>query len=39
MARLCTWKEVIDGTYSLCDLADMNDALDIEAENIRRREG
>lgn len=38
LAGVCRWKEVIDGTYTLCDIADMNDALDVQDENQRRRE-
>ena len=30
---LCTLKELQDGTYTLTDVALMNDALDVRAEN------
>lgn len=33
---LCYLKELQDGTYDLNDVALMNDALDVEAENAAR---
>ncbi|MFG1399831.1 DUF6889 family protein [Roseixanthobacter pseudopolyaromaticivorans] len=36
MAGLCTLKELQDGTYDLCDVALLNDALNIRDENTRR---
>lgn len=33
---MCLYESLIDGTLSLEDVADMNDALDIRAENERR---
>ncbi len=33
---LCRYESLLDGTLSLCDLAELNDALDVEAENERR---
>jgi hypothetical protein len=36
MAGLCTLKELRDGTYDLCDVALLNDALNIRDENTRR---
>lgn len=36
MAGLCKYESLIDGTLDLCDLAEMNDALDIQEENQRR---
>lgn len=33
---MCRLKELQDGTYTLTDVALMNDALDIKAENQRR---
>lgn len=38
LARVCTLKELQDGTYSLNDVALMNEALDVEAENRYRHE-
>ena len=35
-AGLCRWSEVLDGTYSLDDIADMNELLDVERENQLR---
>jgi hypothetical protein len=29
-------RELKDGTYNLCDIADINEALDVEAENAWR---
>jgi hypothetical protein len=36
LEHLCSVKELKDGTYDLCDIADMNDALDVRDENIFR---
>lgn len=36
LARVCTLKELQDGTYSLMDVTLMNEALDVEAENRYR---
>jgi hypothetical protein len=36
MEGLCKWESVLDGTLCLCDIADMNDALDVKAINERR---
>jgi len=33
---LCKYESLLDGTLDLCDLAVMNDALDIQDENQRR---
>jgi hypothetical protein len=33
---LCRYREIIDGTYDICDIADMNDSLDVKAENAYR---
>lgn len=33
---MCMYRELIDGTLSLVDLARMNEALDVRAENERR---
>jgi hypothetical protein len=35
-AGLCFWWELKTDRYSLRDIADMNDALDVEEENRRR---
>ena len=35
-ARLCRLVDLQDGTYDLADVALMNDALDVEAENRLR---
>lgn len=35
---LCTMAELQDGTYNICDLADMHEAMDAEAEHARRTE-
>lgn len=32
----CKYESLIDGTLSLCDLALLNDALDVREENTRR---
>jgi hypothetical protein len=34
--RLCTLRELQDGTYDIADVALMNDALEVEAENADR---
>lgn len=36
LAGLCRFESVVDGTLSLGDLADLNEALDVRAENERR---
>ena len=36
MAGLCNYESLIDGTLSLADVADLNELLDVEAENERR---
>jgi hypothetical protein len=36
LAGLCTLKELEDGSYTLADVVDMNDALDVKDENERR---
>ena len=35
-AGLCRFESLVDGTLSLCDVADLNEFLDVEAENDRR---
>ncbi len=35
---LCTRKELRDGTYGINDLADFHEAMDEEAEYLRRME-
>lgn len=35
---LCTLRELQDGTYNICDLADMHEAMDAEDEYARRAE-
>jgi hypothetical protein len=35
---LCSYKELQDGTYTICDLADFHEAMDEEAEYRRRFE-
>jgi hypothetical protein len=35
---LCSLRELQDGTYSIDDLADMHEAIDLEEENQRRYE-
>ena len=32
---LCSLKELQDGTYTIDDLADMHEAMDVEDENAR----
>lgn len=46
ISRHIRFKELLDGTYDLCQIADLNDALDAEAENsfraqdaVNRRDG
>ncbi len=36
LERLCTLKELKDGTYDLCDVASLNDAIAVRDENMRR---
>lgn len=36
MAKLCKFESLKDGTLSLADVALMNDALAVQAENQRR---
>ena len=33
MHKLCTLRELKDGTYDLADIALMNDALEVQADN------
>lgn len=33
---LCRYESLTDGSLNLCDLAEMNDALDVADENERR---
>lgn len=33
---MCRYESLINGTLTLWDLAEMNDALDVQAENDRR---
>lgn len=33
---LCKYESLVDGTLSLCDIALLNEALDVEAENQYR---
>ena len=33
---MCLYESLLDGTVSLADVAKMNDALDVRAENERR---
>lgn len=33
---LCKYESLLDGTLNLCDVALMNEALDVEAENAAR---
>jgi hypothetical protein len=35
---LCSLRELRDGTYTICDLADFHEAMDTEAEYRRRLE-
>lgn len=35
-AGLCRYESLLDGTLSLYDVANMNDFLDVKAENERR---
>ena len=37
--QLCKLRELKDGTYSINDLADMHEALDVIQENMRRSNG
>lgn len=34
--KLCKYESLIDGTLSLADVADLNELLDVKAENERR---
>jgi hypothetical protein len=36
LAGMCKYESAIDGTLTLNDFADMNDALDVRAENEHR---
>lgn len=36
LAGLCKMESLKDGSIDLCDIADMNDALDVQSENDRR---
>lgn len=36
LERLCTLRELKDGTYTINDVADFNDSLDIRDENMSR---
>lgn len=36
LAGTCRFESLVDGTLTLADLADLNDALDCRAENERR---
>lgn len=36
LEKLCLYESLKDGTLDLCDVAKMNDALDVRAENERR---
>ena len=36
LSGLCKYESLTDGTLSLADVADMNDALDVKNENERR---
>lgn len=36
MRGMCRYESLIDGTLGLADVALMNEALDVEAENIAR---
>lgn len=36
IAGMCRYESLLDGTLDLADLALMNDALDVRAENERR---
>jgi len=33
---MCRYSELIDGTLDICDVADMNDSIDVKAENAYR---
>lgn len=35
-AGMCNYQELIDGTLDICDVADMNDYLDVKTENAYR---
>jgi len=36
MAGLCKFTDIVDGTLDICDIADMNDILDVSEENQAR---
>jgi hypothetical protein len=36
LERLCQYESLKDGTLDLADIAEMNEALDCQAENMRR---
>lgn len=36
LERLCTLKDLQDGTYDLCDVAFLNDTISVRDENQRR---
>lgn len=36
VAGMCKYESLIDGTLDLFDIAEMNDALDVQAENQAR---
>jgi len=36
IAGMCKYESAADGTLDLCDIARMNDALDVQQENERR---
>lgn len=36
MRSMCTYESLINGSVDLCDLARMNEALDVDDENRRR---
>lgn len=35
---MCLMESAMNGSLTLCDFADMNDALDVRAENQHRRD-
>ena len=36
LRQLCKYESLLDGTLQLLDIARLNEALDVEQENIRR---
>lgn len=36
LEKMCTWPQMLDGTLDLEQVLEMNDALDVKAENDRR---